>query len=109
LTPSGLFDPGLQPERTALAWRRTVLALAVGAIVALRLLSPVLGWWSLAIGLTGLALAAAMWVLSARRADQATRSLLHQTAHLPGAGLLLFLALAVTAGAALGLVYVALS
>jgi putative membrane protein len=65
LTDSALLDRGLQPERTALAWRRTTLALAVGAIVALRLLSPVLGLWSIAIGLTGLALAAVLWVLSA--------------------------------------------
>jgi hypothetical protein len=97
------------PERTALAWRRTVLALAVGAIVALRLLNPVLGLWSIVIGLTGLVLAATLWVLSARRARHTTRVLLHGTGPLPGAGLLLLLALTAAIAAALGLIYTWLS
>jgi uncharacterized membrane protein YidH (DUF202 family) len=35
--------PGVQPERTALAWRRTALSLAVGALVGGRVLEPWLG------------------------------------------------------------------
>lgn len=38
-----MFDRGLQPERTELAWRRTALSVGVGSVVALRILPTLLG------------------------------------------------------------------
>ncbi|WP_040167559.1 DUF202 domain-containing protein [Microbacterium gorillae] len=65
---SELFDPGLQPERTELAWRRTCLSLAIGSLVAMRLL-PIafgnLGWT--APGVIGLALTGVLWIIVRRR------------------------------------------
>ncbi|MEU7996473.1 DUF202 domain-containing protein [Micromonospora sp. NPDC049060] len=38
-------DPGLQLERTMLAWRRTAAAFLVAGAVGARLLTPLLGGW----------------------------------------------------------------
>lgn len=62
--------PGLQPERTALAWRRTLLTLAGAALVALRLLPPVLGAPGVVIALAGFGAVAVLWVGSGRRLTQ---------------------------------------
>jgi uncharacterized membrane protein YidH (DUF202 family) len=108
VTGSALFDPGLQPERTLLAWRRTVLSLAVGSLVALRLLPPVLGGWAIWPGLAGVVLAGALWVLAGRRAAAAYRALRDGSTALPGGGQLLFLALVVAAAGGVGLWWVIL-
>ncbi|MEV0963652.1 MULTISPECIES: DUF202 domain-containing protein [unclassified Streptomyces] len=53
-------DPGLQPERTRLAWRRTTLAFTVAAVLAVR---QVVQHGSVAAGdVVAFALSAAVWL-----------------------------------------------
>jgi hypothetical protein len=97
-------DRGRQPDRTDLAWQRTILAVAIGFLISLRLLPPVLGTWAVLIGATGLLVAAASWYLARRRAQQVAAGL-ESAAPLPGGGLLLLIALTTAAGAGVGLLY----
>ena len=105
MTGSGLFDSGLQPERTALAWRRTALTLAVGAILSFRLLAPVIDLWSIPVGVAGLVLSATTWILAGRRAHRVQAAVMTNSEPLPGGGLPLLLALVVSGAAVLGLLY----
>lgn len=61
------FDAGLQPERTALAWRRTALALVVGAVVGIRVLPALLGTWALVPAGAGIVLAVVLLIASHAR------------------------------------------
>ena len=99
------FDPGLQPERTELAWRRTVLSMLVGGLLAVRVLPRALGAWSLGASVLGLALTAILWVLAQQRAGEVRRALAG-SGQLPGGGLLVLVSLLVGSGAVLALVYV---
>src|SRR5688500_13453528 len=71
-----LFDPGLQPERTALAWRRTGLAVALGAVACARLLVPALGAVAVVLVVLGVALAALFLLGSAKRSRRVQAALL---------------------------------
>lgn len=61
------FDRGLQPERTALAWQRTALALLIGSLIAGRILLELLGAWSLPVSGCGVLLSALLLLLARRR------------------------------------------
>ncbi|WP_182111253.1 MULTISPECIES: DUF202 domain-containing protein [unclassified Actinotalea] len=108
------FDPGLQPERTALAWRRTSLTLMVGPLVAVRLLAPELRASAVVVAALG-ALGGFALAVGAARRDRRTSAALSGVAGspglpgagLPGAGLLLLLA-TVTAGCGAGVVVLVL-
>nr|WP_030758624.1 DUF202 domain-containing protein [Streptomyces griseus] len=65
-------DPGLQPERTRLAWRRTTLSCTVVAVLAIKL--AFIGEPT-AAGLAGLALSALLWVGFLAVAHRRIRSL----------------------------------
>lgn len=70
-----IFESGLQPERTLLAWRRTCLVLALGVAVSIRfgaIADPLL---ALLIGLPALALVGAAYALTSIRYHRATRAL----------------------------------
>jgi len=92
-----LFDPGLQPERTELAWRRTALAIGVASLLALRILpatvpDPHLAPLLLAPGILGLGFAVLLWARANIRHRRITRALLDDDpGALPGAGLLMLL------------------
>ncbi len=58
------FDPGLQPERTALSWRRTGLALAVASVAGVRVIPERLGAWALLPTCAGLVLSIAVIVVA---------------------------------------------
>ncbi|MFP3459993.1 DUF202 domain-containing protein [Arthrobacter globiformis] len=61
-----LFDQGLQPERTGLAWQRTCLALLAGSLAAMKILPPIFGPLSLLLGVGGV-LEATLLLLVVRR------------------------------------------
>lgn len=107
MTGGALFDPGLQPERTALAWRRTALTLGAGSIVSVRLFAPEPAAWSIGVGVAGLMLAAMTWLLGERRARRTRDALLGSGGRLPGGGIILYLAIFVACAAAAALLEMA--
>lgn len=69
------FDPGLQLERTLLAWRRTCLAFCVAGAIAIRVTVETFGYAGGLVGLACMVLAAVAYVGSWRRFRASHRSL----------------------------------
>ncbi|MFH9662837.1 DUF202 domain-containing protein [Streptomyces sp. NPDC017248] len=65
-------DPGLQPERTRLAWRRTTLSAAVAAVLAVR---TALRGGPTAAGVLACAVTCALWLGFLRVAHHRVRAL----------------------------------
>ncbi|MDO4044021.1 DUF202 domain-containing protein [Clavibacter michiganensis] len=106
-------DPGLQPERTALAWRRTALALVAGSLLGLRVLPTLLGTAGLVVAAAGVIAALAVLATAHSRYRRVHRiltsaSAVPVTTALPG-GALPALVAALTACAGLAALALALA
>ena len=69
------FDPGLQPERTLLAWRRTALSLAVASAIGMRLTITDFGGLAIFVGTVGIVLSVAAYIGADARYRRAHRTL----------------------------------
>lgn len=70
-----VFDVGLQAERTALAWQRTALVMAVAAVGSGRLAAPALGGLAYGLAAAGLVQAVTVSFAAQRRYRRVHRSL----------------------------------
>ncbi|RFA19063.1 DUF202 domain-containing protein [Subtercola boreus] len=106
-----VFDPGLQVERTALAWQRTALALIAGSLVGARVLAPTTGWGGIGLGVLGALLGLFVLARSGiryRHTHGALTTNRRAPGPLPGALLMGVLAAAVLVAGVVALLYVAL-
>ena len=69
-------DPGLQAERTELAWRRTALGIGAGSLASMQVAPALLGSaaWAL-VGVVGLVAGTALWLAARARHRAARRAL----------------------------------
>lgn len=70
-----IFDAGLQPERTLLAWRRTCLLLALGVAVAIRFGAIEDPQAAILLGLPAIALVVTSYALTSLRYRTVARAL----------------------------------
>lgn len=104
IAPDAVWDVGLQPERTVLAWRRFALALAAIGLAMIKVVWFQLGWWSLLPSGLVLAAAGVIAMLAEHRYQRWARSLVASDALENGARLTATAALTVAGIGALVLV-----
>ncbi|MDV3128433.1 DUF202 domain-containing protein [Mycobacterium sp. 21AC1] len=79
-------DPGLQPERTVMAWQRTIVSLAAANTIGMRLYFPELNSWVIAGVVNSLAALGVLWFLAHRRRQHTMESFpladLHHRGHM---------------------------
>ncbi|MCE7007526.1 DUF202 domain-containing protein [Kibdelosporangium philippinense] len=101
------WDPGLQVERTALAWMRTCLSLIVVALIAFRFAAPKSLALALGLGAVVVPLALlALWLAWRRYKTNAAN--LAEGKRLPGALLPVTMTVVTALTGVLGFVYVVL-
>lgn len=98
------FDPGLQPERVALSWQRTALAVGVGSFIYARIITPTIGAWALLPVAAGLVLASVMGLRASHRYRHHHRTLTSRQGSLADGFLLAFIAASVLAAGLFALV-----
>ena len=98
-----IYDEGLQPERTELAWRRTALSFGVASLVGFRVISDAIGnpSWSIAT-LFAIVVAGAIWLGARRRHLQTNGALSTGRAEDLPSGALPLVVASLTAAVAVG-------
>lgn len=81
VTDEDVFDRGLQPERTLLAWRRTTLSAAVIGAVGVRVMAGELGWPVVIVGGLAVGLSLLAYLSAGRRYRHVHAHLLRTNTH----------------------------
>ena len=102
----GVFDRGLQPERTLLAWRRTCLSIAAGFVATIKYFTDAIGPWAIVLGVLGIGLAGVAWLICTLRYRRVHHGLMRDGMLASGGTLPLLVASAVGVGAVTALVVV---
>jgi uncharacterized membrane protein YidH (DUF202 family) len=101
-----VFDAGLQPERTLLAWRRTCLAIAAGFVATIKYFTDAIGAVAIVLGVVGIGLAGVAWLVCTLRYRRVHRGLVGDGSLASGGTLPLLVAGAVSVGAVTALIAV---